>query len=61
MPRRLIEEAFPLKKVSTDSKHEKECTPRTYLHASHLARPPSARRLSRRDDSHVVARSRRCP
>ena len=23
MPRRLIEEAFPLKKVSTDSKHEK--------------------------------------
>ena len=26
MPRRLIEEAFPLKKVSTDSKHEKKVT-----------------------------------
>ena len=25
MPRRLIEEAFPLKKVSKDSKHEQEC------------------------------------
>ena len=60
MPRRLIEEAFPLKKVSEDSKHEKN--PRlghiSTLHVWPARRPLAAcRAVTNRD---AAPRSRRC-
>ena len=45
MPRRLIEEAFPLKKVSKDSKHEKNPRPRPG-HISTLHMWPARRPLA---------------
>ena len=46
MPRRLIEEAFPLKKVSKDSKHEKnyatDISPRFIVGPPAVHSPPAA-------------------
>ena len=60
MPRRLIEEAFPLKKVSKDSKHEKNVRHGHISTLHSLARPPSTCRLPRCGDSDSAPRPRRC-
>src|SRR3989304_1916753 len=63
MTRRLIEEAFPLKKVSEDSKHEKNVR-HGHISTLHIwpARrppPPPAPRLPRRHHRRAPARPRR--